>query len=302
MNNAKNLSRTERPPSLRAIVRAFGGVLLAGGRSALIPGPGHSKQDRSVSLRQLPNGRILIHCFSPKDDWRDVQAMLEAYCTMVGVPDAACAPSNEVDASGERKILRVRKLWTQAMPVHGTRAEAYLRARGILASACSSVLRFLPHATSLDDKRKRPALIAAITNHQGDLQGVQITLLTPCGRDKAAIETPRRIIGKLSGGVVRLGDGNGEGALIVGEGVETSLSASEALKAPAWSALTAGNLARFEPPDWIRRLIIAADRGPAGEAAAATLADRMAERGLPAETILAPDAYPDWNDWARRRL
>ena len=169
-------------------------------------------------------------------------------------------------------------------------------------AAWPSTLRFLPHATSLDDKRKRPALIAAITNHQGDLQGVQITLLTPCGRDKAAIETPRRVIGKLSGGAVRLCDGNSEGRLIVGEGVETSLSASEALNAPAWSALTAGNLARFEPPDWIRRLIIAADRGPAGEAAAATLADRMAERGLPAETILAPDAYPDWNDWARRRL
>ena len=301
MNNFKNLSSAERPPSLRAIVRAFGGVLLADGRSALIPGPGHSKRDRSVSLRQLPNGRILIHCFSPKDDWREVQAMLEAHCAMAGVPDAACAPPDEVDASGESKTLRVRKLWTQAVPVHGTRAEAYLRARGIRASSWSSALRFLPHATSLDDKRKRPALIAAITNHEGELQGVQITLLTSCGRDKAAIETPRRVIGKLSGGAVRLCDGFGEGVLIVGEGVETSLSASEALNAPAWSALTAGNLARFEPPHWVRRLIIAADRGPAGEATAETLAARMAERGLVTEIAFAPDAYPDWNDWARRR-
>lgn len=301
MNNAKNLSRPERPPTLHAMVRAFGGVLLADGRSALIPGPGHSKRDRSVSLRQLPNGRILIHCFSPKDDWRDVQAMLDARCTMVDVPDAACPPSDEVDASRERKILRVRKLWSGAVPVEGSRAETYLRGRGIHMAAWPSALRFLPHATSLDDKRKRPALIAAITNHPGELQGVQITLLTPRGTEKATIETPRRIIGRLSGGAVRLCDGNGEGVLIVGEGVETALSASEALNAPAWSALTAGNLARFDPPDWVRRLIIAADRGPAGEAAAETLADRMAERGLTAETMLAPDAYPDWNDWARRR-
>ena len=299
MNEFKNVSSTERLPSLRAIVRAFGGVLLADGRSALIPGPGHSRRDRSVSLRQLPNGRILIHCFSPKDDWRDVLAMLEAGGLGIDAPDACCRHAEDTCTAVESKIRRVRKLWAQAAPVQGTRAGIYLRTRGILTKSVSSALRFLPDATSLDDQRRRPALVAAITNHQGDLQGVQITLLTPCGRKKAATETPRRIIGKLSGGAVRLGDG--EGVLIVGEGVETALSASGALKAPAWSALTAGNLARFDPPNWVRRLIIAADRGPAGEAAAELLANRMAERGLPSETLFAPGAYPDWNDWARRR-
>ena len=168
-------------------------------------------------------------------------------------------------------------------------------------AAWPSALRFLPHATSLDDRRKRPALVAAITNRQGELHGIQITLLTPCGRHKASIATPRRVIGNLSGAAVRLCDGSDQGVLIVGEGVETALSASDALGAPAWSALNASNLARFDPPGWVRRLIIAADRGPAGEAAAETLVKRMSGRGLPAETILAPGANPDWNDWARRR-
>lgn len=301
MNDGDN-PHTHNASTLRAIVRLFGGILLENGQSALIPGPGHSKADRSVSLRQLPNGRILIHCFSPKDDWRAVQAMLGARGVMIGAPGANGPHPSEAGTSEEHRIRRVRKLWRQAVPLQGTRAETYLRARGILTRTWPSALRFLPEATSLHDKRKRPALIAAITNNHDDLQGVQITLLTPCGRDKAAIETPRRIIGRLSGGAVRLCDGPVQGKLIVAEGVETAMSASAALDIPAWSALSAGNLARFTPPDGVSCMIIAADRGCAGEAAAEALKRRMADQWLQAEVAFAPDDYPDWNDWARRTL
>ena len=274
--------------------------MLADGKSALIPGPGHSRKDRSVSLRQMPDGRILIYCFSPNDDWRDVQAMLQASGAEFGAAIANTSSERQVRACSESKVLRAHKIWMRATPVRGTCAETYLRARGLRASSWPSTLRYLPGATSLEDKRRRPALIAAITTDQGDLQGVQITLLTPCGTQKAALETPRRIIGKLSGGAVRLYDGPAQGKLIVAEGVETALSASEALVTPAWSALTAGNLARFDPPGWVGRLVIAADRGQAGEAAAETLAHRMAKRNLSADIAFAPDNYPDWNDWARR--
>lgn len=63
---------------LRSIVARFGGSVLDGGARALIPGPGHSKSDRSVSLLETEDGRILIHCFSPRNDWREVRDMLAA--------------------------------------------------------------------------------------------------------------------------------------------------------------------------------------------------------------------------------
>jgi len=58
---------------LRRIVDAMGGVLLDGGRRALVRGPGHGPADRSVSLLETEDGRVLIHCFSPRDDWRAVR-------------------------------------------------------------------------------------------------------------------------------------------------------------------------------------------------------------------------------------
>jgi putative DNA primase/helicase len=293
------------PPSarLREIVRIFGGVLLDNGLRALIPGPGHSRTDRSVSLRQLPDGRILIHCFSPKDDWRAVAYMLRDYGVTYGAcdtPVSATTPSTEIEAT-YRKIDRARALWAEALPIAGTLAETYLRARRIDLDVWPSSLRFLPRATSIEDRRRRPALISAITSLDGGMQGIQITLLSPCGAHKAALETPRRVLGRLKGGAVRLQEAEAAGQLIIAEGLETALSASVALGFPAWAALSAGNLARFTPPMGLTRLLIAADRGPAGEAAAESLTRNMASQSLPATILFAPGRYPDWNDWAQRK-
>ena len=136
-------------------------------------------------------------------------------------------------------------------------------------------LRFGPHMTSLDDRERRPALMAAL--HGAELQGVQATLLSSCGSAKAAVATPRRVIGRLMGGAVRLFDC--ADALIIAEGLETACSASAALGLPAWAALTADNLARFNPPRGVKRLVIASDNDPAGRAAAAGDARRGAVRG-----------------------
>ena len=58
---------------LKRIVDAMGGQLMDGGRRALVRGPGHGPGDRSVSLLETEDGRVLIHCFSPRDDWRAVR-------------------------------------------------------------------------------------------------------------------------------------------------------------------------------------------------------------------------------------
>lgn len=295
---------SRRSADLKNIVHTFGGLLLDNGRGALIPGPGHSRRDRSVSLRQLPDGRILIHCFSPKDDWRDVRDMLRGRdFARDASRDLASNPSSHAVPSFNEKIARARALWNEAVPIEGTLAATYLHARRIELAAWPASLRFLPSASSIDDRRRRPALIAAIMDPRDALQGVHINLLSPCGTRKADVATPRRTIGRLMGGAVRLhDDGLPSSTLLVAEGIETALSAAIALDLSAWAALTAGNLARFNPPPGTRRLIVAADRGAAGEAAGDTLARRMVQIALPTEIALAPDGCSDWNDWTRRSL
>lgn len=291
------MSRLER------IVAACGGILLDGGTRALIPGPNHSHKDRSVSLRLTEEGRILIHCFSLKDDWRDVRRALADRGLLDDEPradDASMrrAPSRIVaQPVDEERVARAGRLWAESTPLKHSVAEAYLRRRAVPAGLWkSTALRFHPRMTSLDDRARRPTLVAAIRDTQGALQGVQVTLLSAHGTAKAALATPRRVIGKLMGGTVRLADAQDE--LAVGEGVETMLTASDVFGVPAWAALSADNLGRLILPHSLRRLIIAADNDEAGMRAARSLRARMASSAR-VEIEPAPAGFNDWNDWAR---
>ena len=288
---------------LKRIVAACGGLLLDNGRRALIPGPGHGAKDRSVSLMETEDGRILIKCFSPRDSWRNVRDALAKKGLLDQEENEAPAririmpPRIAAQPALEDKLARARRLWEESRPLKWTIAARYLSARAIDGVALDSeALRFHPRMTSLDDRKRRPAFMAALRDRAGALIGVQVTLLTPHGSAKARISTPRRVIGMLVGGAVRLSEPGDE--LAVGEGVETMLSASAALEVPGWAALTADNLARFTPPTQVRRLVVALDNGAAGERAAAILIDRLSSV-LRVEIAAPPSEYSDWNDWAR---
>ena len=189
------------------------------------------------------------------------------------------------------------RLFAASVPVAGTLAETYLRSRGITLGGSVSALRFHPKCWHRDEGQTksipRPALIAAVTDGAGALQGVHRTWLAPDGRGKAAVETQRRAMGHLLGNAVRLTPC--DDILVVGEGIETMLSVREgALGFPVWAALSSGHLGAVLLPEGLRRLYIAIDRDPAGQRAAERLSARAVEVGI-AVRVLEP-RLGDFND------
>ena len=166
-------------------------------------------------------------------------------------------------------------------------AEVYLRARGITQMVPSSTLRFHPKCWHRDEGRTkpvpRPALIAAVTDGAGVLQGVHRTWLAPDGKDKAAVDTPRRAMGHILGNAVRIVPA--DQTLVLGEGIETMLSVREAAPSlPVWAALSSSHLGAVLFPVGLQRLYIAIDRDPAGQRAAERLTARLCG-------ILCPGAF-----------
>ena len=196
-----------------------------------------------------------------------------------------------------------RRLFAVSKPIAGTLAEAYLRRRGIHHQH-DAALRFHPRCFyRSDDPRQSdrheawPALVAAVTDLDGAITGVQRTWLDPAGIGKAPVPTPRRAMGHLLGHAVRFGTVEpaqaqagvtARGVMIAGEGIETVLSLRRVLPAmPLAAALSAGHLAALLFPPELRRLYIARDDDQPGRWATERLTARAREAGVEA-IVLAP--------------
>lgn len=191
-------------------------------------------------------------------------------------------------SSDRDTVALARKIWAASLPIAGTLAEAYLRARKISADLDAASLRYHPalfYRERADlPSRRLPALVAAVTNHSGEITGVHRTFLDPMRKDKARVSSPRRSLGAILGHGVHFG--KIDDVALVGEGIETVLSLKSAL--PEWpmvAALSAGHLAAWEFPSGLRRLIIGCDNDDAGQRAARRLKDRVQAVGVEARTI-----------------
>ena len=92
---------------------------------------------------------------------------------------------------------------------------------------------YRPEADSPNDARDTwPALIAAVTDKDGAVTGVQRTWLDPSGGAKAPVAVPRRALGHLLGNAVRFGTAHD--VMAAGEGIETMLSLRQIMPACLW--------------------------------------------------------------------
>jgi Toprim domain len=215
-------------------------------------------------------------------------------------PGPAYAVRRRPAAAGSPEAAR--RLWAISQGIAGTLAQSYLADRGITQVEGLNSLRFHPRCYYCPHDHGPtetwPGLIAAVTDLDHRITGVHRTWLNPDGFDpvtlgKAPIDTPRRAIGVLLGHAVRFG--TVADVATAGEGIETMLSLREVLPAmPMLSALSAAHLAAILFPPTLRRLYVARDDDPAGNAAHDTLRDRAHEAGI--DVIPLSPQLADFND------
>jgi phage/plasmid primase-like uncharacterized protein len=220
-------------------------------------------------------------------DFRDVADEARRYLSLpTPEPTANAQRGSPSVAAGSSESAR--RLFAMSQPISGTRAETYLRRRGITALHGTGALRFHPRCYYRPDQHAPtetwPAMIAAVTDLSGAITGAHRTWLDPTGERKAPVETPRRAMGHLLGHAVRFDVAHD--VLAAGEGIETMLSLRCVLPTmPMVAALSAAHLAAILFPATLRRLYVARDDDPAGDAAVANLIDRTQEAGIEAITL-----------------
>ena len=194
---------------------------------------------------------------------------------------AVCDRSNEASA-----------IWNRAQQAAGTTAEAYLFSRGITIPVPDSI-RFaeLP----LGRRALMPALVAAVSTMDGQVNGIQRTFLSanPIGKAQLPGGKVKFSLGRVLGGAIRLGPA--ARSLVVTEGLEDGLTLMQGLGRSVWVAAGAGMLPLMQLPESVRAVVIGADNDAAGQVAANKAADAFSASGRMVRIMRPEQVYKDFN-------
>lgn len=257
--------------------------------------PDARKDQNALTVAQADNGRLLAHCKRSNCAFTEI-----IVAAGFGFGDFRSLGSDYIAKYTAEHRARVKckariaeRIWQDAVPISGTIAETYLKGRGINCPL-PDTLRFHPHVWHGATAQSLPAIVAIVAGVAG--VAIHRTYLSPDGMAKASVSPDKAMLGAVSGGAVRLFDG--QPTLVVAEGIETALSLrSGLLTTPVaiWAALSASNLTKIRLPESPGSLIVAADGDDAGRSSAHLLAVRAHDLGWKVSLLLAPNGH-DWND------
>jgi putative DNA primase/helicase len=289
------------PLDLRAIARALGGNVW--GRNVVAPGPGHSRTDRSLSIKIEPNAAdgFLVHSFANDSPiaCRDyVRAALGLGPRERRRKQAAPLPSRRstvaLGGNPAERSAQALRMWNNAHDPHGTPVAEYLWSRELTLDreGAAEVVRYHPKLKL--DGTPTGAMVALFRDvTTNEPCGIHRTFLTTVGR-----KLDRKMLGRAKHAAIKLdADENVTLGLTVGEGLETCLAARLAGFGPVWALGSASAIAAFPLLSGIEAITVLGEVGDGGanHRAAQTCAARWIEAGREA-FMVEPQVGSDLND------
>lgn len=226
--------------------------------------PAHDDSEPSLSIREAENGRVLVHCHGGCS-----QEAVISELRALGVwpkPSADGIASHSNRKSIDRRpdpTSYCSEIWAQCLEVTEDAVDplrAYLKARGLDSKYLPECIRLHPNHAYMQKGKPvstHPTMVARISDQDGDLIGLGRTFLGTGGH-KANVAEPRKSLGRVSGGAIRL-DVPGE-TLALAEGLETALAIRQATELPTWSAVSASNLKKVSIPESVCTVHVFADK------------------------------------------
>jgi putative DNA primase/helicase len=233
--------------------------------------PCHDDHRFSLSLKDVTGG-VVAKCFAgcKASDIKDaIRQIMQG--TLVVAPTTPVRPKLTPDDMA-RIVGRIE---AECVRNTGTLVEVYIRRRWITVELAPTLL-FHPWLYHAESGASAPAMVALLQAAGGDrVPAIHRTWLTADGSGKANLSPVRKSLGSVSGHSVHLGRPSVR--LIVGEGVETTLSAWQMWghSFDAWATLSTSGMAALIVPATVTEVVIASDNDPAGRQAAAALRDRL---------------------------
>ena len=295
---------------LRQITERFGGEVR--GHRAYVPGPGHSREDRSLAVwlcETSPLG-VMTHSFAG-DPWPACNDYIAAgvgagpdYWRSARKPDPAEIQRQvevrrrseaRASAAAARRQASARAICREGQNPIGTPVELHLNRRRLALPAEVAGTALFYHPACPWEQGTAPAQIAPLTCiATGRVIGVHRTALAPDGT-----KLGRKMLGTAEGAAVMLDPVSAvTGTLHVAEGIETALAAREHYGlTPIWALGTSGGIGRLPVlPDVQRLIVIGENDGGASRKAIEAVGARWHAAGRNIEIVWPPEGVKDLND------
>jgi putative DNA primase/helicase len=289
-----------------SIAKGLGGRKAGAGWVARCPT--HDDREPSLSISASDDGKVLVRCHAGCDQlqviaelrlrglWYERRVRTPLYSR----PTSPCTLSAESEPAVNRR--RARALWQESNPIVATIAESYLAKRRVLHVASKidpTVLRF--HPSCPYGRSRYPCLLALMSDVlTNEPRAILRTALTTAGE-----KIGRMALGPKSGTAIRLtADNDVTLGLVVGEGLETVLSAMRLGFSPAWALGDAGNLRQFPVLSGIECLTIIVDNDASGtgQRAALECSSRWTIAGREVCRVIPDRSGDDMNDVVERTV
>ncbi len=201
---------------VRAAARALGGDI-SGRNGVVCPGPGHSRQDRSLSVRFDPSAPDGFVVYSHAGD--SVLDCKDHVRERLGLPLWRPRRGDDAPSKIRRHIPEpppeqhakhlgyARSIWDAAKPPKGTLVEQYLVETRRLELPDTEAIRFHPRLRVTHTDRFAPAMVCRMSDiRTGEFTGVHRTFLTD-----TAQKISKTILGRKHGSAIKLDDPKGLG-------------------------------------------------------------------------------------------
>ena len=252
------------------------------------PGPGHNDFDRSVSVKDHPDdpNDVIVKSFA-NDDWRDIK---DDWRRKGWLPEQG----TNRNATLEQDIPPHLKNWNNGLPVKDTVAEIYITGtREININSFHDML--FGRLFNAETKEYHPALMFAMRPfHNGPNTAIQRVFLDENGRKLEGVEA-KKSQGQAKGAAFWVGDFENKETVCICEGPEDALAIHAGTNFPVMASMSASNMPNIQLPVGVNQLIVCADHGSAGEAAAQKTKNKHKDK---VEVLIArtPNETEDWND------
>jgi len=285
----------------RTLADILGGDVV-NGNCINAPGPGHSKSDRSLSIKlDTRHGQMIVHSHAG-DDWKKCKDYVRE---QLGLGKWECIrkdhqtqrpiTSSVVDPAKEKTKTIALRIWSESVNPLGSIVEFYLREHRSLAltnDIARSVVRF--HASlHFDEFSHRPGMVCLLRDIvTNEPCGIHRTFLDP----ETGQKIDRRMLGIAKRAAIKLDAHESISAnLTIGEGFETALAARLAGLKAVWSVGSKSGVGSFPILRSLKELTLLEENDAPSSQAVKTCAERYLAAGK-AVNIVTPNVGNDFND------